>query len=491
MILIPYQAVIILTETYMNTKFKFIIVFFIFSIQIGFANNEFSSKANDLNITEFGAKPDGFTDNTTIIQKAIDQCSASGGGTIYFPQGIFMSGTVFLKDNVSIYLAKSSVLKGIAIDSLYPVTASGKKGFVRIDNVSNVTISGEGTIDGSGDNVIFQKGDDAILRPFLLECLGSKNIVVKDVRLQNSAFWTFHIFESDGVRVDGVNIYSHSNFNNDGIDIDAKNVIISNCLIDTDDDALCFKSEGKQLCENVVVTNCIFASNCNFIKFGTASYSGFKNISISNCVLRPASESKIRFWDKNIEGVTDKITGISGIALEVVDGGMMDQITINNISMNGVQTPIFIRLGSRTNPTGYLKNVLISNIIATTHSKIPCSIVGVPGFYIENVVIRDVILNCMGTGSLADAKRVVPENETFYPENRMFGSSLPAYGLYIRHAKNIYLDNIQLKLRNPDFRSAIWLDDSQGITIRSLQADRPQGKQPLIYKLKSTIKLVD
>ena len=475
----------------MNAKIKLIVGFLILSIQLSFAINEFSSKAYNLNIKEFGAIPDGFTDNTKLIQKAIDQCSASGGGTIYFPQGIFMSGTIFIKDNVSLYLAKSSVLKGIAVDSLYPVTSSGKKGFVRIDNVSNVTISGEGTIDGSGDNKNFQKGDDAILRPFLLECLGSENIVVKDVQLQNSAFWTFHIFESDGVRVDGVKIYSHSNFNNDGIDIDAKNVIISNCLIDTDDDALCFKSESKLMCENVVVSNCIFASNCNFIKFGTASYSGFKNIVISNCVLRPASESKFRFWDKNIEGITDKITGISGIALEVVDGGMMDQITINNISMTGVQTPFFMRLGSRKNPTGSLKNILISNIVASTHSKIPSSIVGVPGFCIENVVIRDVIINCQGNGTIEDSNKEVLENESAYPENRMFGNSLPAYGLFVRHAKNIHIDNLQLKLLNTDYRSAIYVEDSNDIKIRSFKADAPAGKKPLIRKLKSSVILLD
>lgn len=475
----------------MEIKIIFILGLLITSIQLSFANNEFSSNANDINIIEFGAKPDGFSDNTIIIQKAIDQCSNNGGGTIYFPKGIFMSGTLFIKNNVGINLAKSAILKGIALDSVYPVTISGRKGFIRIDNVSNVTISGDGTIDGSGDNPIFQKGDNAVLRPFLLECLGSKNIVVKEIRLQNSASWVFHIFDSENVRVDGVTIYSHSNWNNDGIDINARNVVISNCLIDTDDDALCFKSESTKLCENVVVSNCILASNCNFIKFGTASIGGFKNIAINNCVLHAASVSKIRHWDKNIAGITDTINGIAGLALEIVDGGTMDQISISNISMRGVQTPIFMRLGTRKNPTGSLKNVLISNILATTHSKMSSSIVGVPGFYIENVVLRDVIFNCQGGGTQEETIRIVPENESTYPENRMFGYSLPAYGLYIRHAKNIYLDNIQLKLQNPDYRSAIWLDDSQGITIRSLQADKPQGKQPLIRKLKSKLKLLE
>ena len=470
----------------MNTKVKLIMGFLALSVQLIFSKADASTSTSDINISAFGAKPDGSSDNTAIIQKAIDQCAESGGGTVHFPPGIYMSGTIFLKTNVSIHLAKSSVLKGIAADGSYPVTRSGKKGFIRIDNVSNITISGEGTIDGSGDHEVFQKGDNAILRPFLLECLGSDNIVVKGVRLQNSAFWTFHIFESNGVRVDGVSIYSHSNFNNDGIDIDSKNVIISNCLIDTDDDALCFKSDGKLMCENVTVSNCILASNCNFIKFGTSSYGGFKNIVIGNCALRPATESKFRHWDRNLEGVTDKISGISGIALEIVDGGTMDQVAISNIAMSGVQTPIFMRLGSRKNPTGSLKNILISNIVATTHSKIPSSIVGVPGFHVENVVLRDIMLNCMGTGSASDAARKVPENEKGYPENRMFGCSLPSYGLYVRHARDLELENIRVALVSPDARPAILLDDCHNVGIHNLHADRPSNDQPLIRMIDST-----
>jgi hypothetical protein len=127
--------------------------------------------------------------------------------------------------------------------------------------------------------------------------------------------------------------------------------------------------------------------------------------------------------------------------------------------------------------------------VASTHSKIPSSIVGVPGFYIENVVIRDVIIKCMGNGTLKDATRNVPENESAYPENRMFGNSLPAYGLYVRHAKNIKIENFQLKLLNPDFRSAVWLVDAKGIRFNDFQADMPIGNSPLIHKLNSEIKL--
>ncbi|MCK9618585.1 MAG: glycosyl hydrolase family 28 protein [Lentimicrobiaceae bacterium] len=440
----------------------------------------------DVNILDYGVVPDGKTTTTKAIQQAIDQCSSSGGGTLYFPAGVYMSGTIFLKDNVTINLDKAAVLKGIASDSAYPLTASGKKGFIRIDYASNVTIMGEGTIDGSGSNSIFQKGDNGDLRPFLLECLGSRNVVIKDVHLQNSAFWALHIFDSDNVRVDGVKIYNHSNWNNDGIDVDSRNVIISNCTIDCDDDALCFKSEGKKICENVVVSNCILASNCNLIKFGTGSVHGFQNISISNCVLHSATVSKFRNWNKYITGVTDSITGISGIALEVVDGGIMDQITISNISMTGIQTPIFMRLGSRKNPTGSLKNILICNILATSQSQISSCISGVPGFYIENVIVKDVIFTCKGTGTMVESTAAVPEVEKLYPENRMFGYSLPAYGLYVRHVKNMGFENFRFNLLAPDARPAILLDDCHNIRINNFSVDQPSNDQPLLRLIQST-----
>ena len=446
--------------------------------------------AQDMNIGEFGAKADGITDNTAIIQKAIDQLAASGGGTIYFPAGTYLSGSIFLKDNITIELSKLTILKGIAIESEYPGDHFTEKGFIRIDQASNVSIRGEGIIDGSGDANVFQKGNDGKDRPYLVHVRRSKNVVIKDVHLQNSAFWTLRLFENDGVRIDGISIYSHNNWNNDGIDIDSKNVIVANCRIDCDDDAICFKSDSKIPCENVVVTNCNLSSNCNLIKFGTSGVGGFKNIAVSNCVLHAASESKFRNWNKIIESVSDSLTGISGIALEVVDGGIMDQVTISNITMNDIQTPVFIRLGSRRNASGVLKNILISNIVATAHSLIPSSITAVPGFYIENVIIRDMIVNCKGGGTFADANRMVPENEKAYPENRMFGNTLPAYGLYIRHARNIYLDNIQFNLVNPDSRPAIWFEDARDVTLRAFKA-LPATGQKLIKKTRSSIKILE
>ena len=124
------------------------------------------------------------------------------------------------------------------------------------------------------------------------------------------------------------------------------------------------------------------------------------------------------------------------------------------------------------------------------NSLIPSSLTAVPGFYIENVIIRDMIVNCKGGGTFADANRMVPENEKAYPENRMFGNTLPAYGLYIRHARNIYLDNIQFNLVNPDSRPAIWFEDARDVTLRAFKA-LPATGQKLIKKTRSSVKILE
>jgi polygalacturonase len=454
-------------------------LFFIIPLTLVAQSNKEASVAGDLyNITSFGAKPDSKTLNTVPIQNAIDECSKQGGGTVYVPAGTFLTGSISLKSHVTLSLSKNAVLQASGKIADYSKDQE-KQSFIMMDGVEDVSIIGEGVIDGQGG--LFKVANEAPDRPHLVFAKESRNIRIETVTLKNSAQWTLRLFGNEHVIIKGITIYSHTNFNNDGIDIDSKDVVISDCIIDSDDDAICFKTDSKKSCENVVVTNCIIASNCNFIKFGTASRGGFKNISISNCTLRHASESNHRTWYE-MPGIADKITGISGIALEVVDGGFMDQVTINNITMDGVQTPLFIRLGSRRIPTGYLKNVIISNIVATTHSKIPCLISGVPGYYIENVILKDIIINCKGEGELADLDRPVPENEKAYPENRMFGSSLPAYGMYVRHARNIELDNIQFILLKPDFRPALWFDDAQDITVRNLKATRPSGNMQLIMK---------
>ena len=180
----------------------------------------------------------------------------------------------------------------------------------------------------------------------------------------------------------------------------------------------------------MVVANCVLSTACNALKLGTESNGGFENIAISNCTI----------YD----------TRLAGIALEMVDGGVLDRVTISNIVMNGVATPIFIRLGDRARPfteggarppVGKLRNVSIANVQAAGAGGVGCAIAGLPGHAIENVVLENLRLTFAGGGKRADARREIPENAEKYPEHSMFGT-LPAYGFYCRHVKGLSLRNI-------------------------------------------------
>ena len=448
-----------------------------------FAQSGFS---HEYNILKYGAKSDGKTVNTKFIQKAIDKCNMDGGGTVIVPPGKFITGMLYLKDNVTLRLEKGSLLESSIDIKDFPTNSEYDKCVISIDGKDNVSIIGEGTVDGRGDK--FSVYNEAPNRPYVIYMNNSKNIRIKDVTLKNSARWTLRILSCEHVFVNGVSIYSQTNYNNDGIDIDGRDIVISDCIVNCDDDAICLKSNTDDFCENIVVTNCVLRTNRNYIKFGTAGRSGFRNISISNITMDKPFEGHLTNWDKRIVGVDEPNTGITGIVLEIVDGGIMDRVTINNITMDGVQSPIFIRLGkrNRAKPVGQLKNVIISNVVAKTHSLLPCTITAIPGSYIENITLRDIIVYAKGGGDLEQATRDVIENEKGYPENRMFGDILPGYGFYIRHAKNISLFNVQLYLQQPDYRSAIYLDDAHDIRIRDLKADKPEGTLPIINKNNSS-----
>lgn len=432
------------------------------------------SYATEISIKDFGAKMEA-PNNALFIQKAIDLCASSGGGTVYVPSGTYLSSTVYLKDNVNLCLRQGAVIKALADPALYK-----DKGVVVGINVENVSITGQGAIDGQGDHANFQLGDNGGVRPHVALFSECRKVRIEDVSLVNSASWTLRLAYCDGVRVDNVSIFSHGNYNCDGIDINSKNVLISDCFIDCDDDGICFKSEKKgYIVEHVVVNNCIISSNCNGIKFGTGSVGGFQNIAISNCVIHKASVNNIRKWQSTIPGISAETTVLAGIALEVVDGGFMDQVAINNISMQDVQTPLFIRLGNRKG-SGTLKNVIISNVIAQSESLMTSSITGIPGHRIENVTVKDIILKSRGGVEENDIPVTVPEKESSYPENRMFGPILPAYGLYVRHVDNLILENIQCYLQSADARPAFVFNDVHHLFLRNFRVSEPSGKAPIL-----------
>lgn len=448
----------------------------------------------DHNILAFGAKADGKTINTKSIQAAINSCSAEHGGRVIIPAGKFMSGTIVFKNDVTLYLMEGAEIIGSPNSKDYPdqVTSEGKKAtwaLIVAQNVNHISIAGRGIINGNGAAAAFQLGDDTApgykgVRPNIITMVNCKNIEILDVHLLNSPHWMETYVRCENLHMKGVSVYNHSNLNNDGIDIDSKNVLIEDCTIDSDDDGICLKSDDANIpCENVTIRNCTVASNCNAIKFGTSSYSGFKNINISNITIHKASQDLYRHWSTKIKFLDQPITVLAGIAIENVDGGVTDNVVINNIYMDDVQTPIFIKLGNRGSlkhkgneaySPGHLRNVIISNVIAVSHSKMTSSITGFPGYDVENVQLNNIKISTTGNGMADEAQAALAENETTYPENRMFGQVLPSSGLYIRHVKGISLQNVTLQTRNLDARPAIIMDDVKDAQVTLLATEQTE-----------------
>lgn len=433
------------------------------------------ASARNIDIVKAGAKAGLSKDNASVIQKAIDRVSGEGGGTVTIPAGEFLCGPIELKSGVELHLEMGAKLVGVADIAAYEkanMVVDGERSqftaLISAYKQENIAITGLGTIDGQGGAPAFQVKGDPAGRPMIILMRECRNVVVSDIRLENSAHWVEYYTGCEGVRVSGIKVHSHCNYNNDGIDIESKDMIVTNCIFDCEDDAICLK--GLSLCENVTVTNCVAASNCNAIKLGTASTFGYRNVTISNIAIRRASEDNFRRWSTKVPGITAPVTVISGIAVELVDGGLCENVNISNIAMRDVQTPIFIRMARRHNSknpeANRMRGIYISGVTAESESLMSSSITGVPGLYPENIYLTDIDITGPGGGTKEMVDIPVPEMEKKYPENRYFGSSLPASGLYIRHAKNVYLSNVRFHFRSPDARPLIVTDDCTNVVER-------------------------
>ncbi|GAB3795437.1 glycoside hydrolase family 28 protein [Spirosoma humi] len=436
--------------------------------------------AADVNVVSFGAKGDGKTDNTVAIQKTVDACAKSGGGLVMFPAGNFLTGTIQLRSHVVLHLSAGCQITGTTVLAKYPYQQHGVKFYgaewarqslIYAHQVEDVGIEGYGTIDGQGASfatTTLKKPDRYRNRPYLLWFIACKKVRVSGVNLRNSAFWMQHYLGCEDVSINGISIWNHSNKNNDMIDIDgSRNVTIQNIKGDSDDDGLTLKSTSPLISENVTVMNCVLSSHCNALKLGTESTGGFRNVVITNCVIKPSAQKAT---------IYGKPAGISGIALEMVDGGVMENISISNIIVEGPEVPIFIRLGNRARRydeqasapgLGRVRNIRLSGITATGSGKTGCSITGIETAKLREISLNDITIDVAGGGEAGDMTKSVPKLDDLYPEATMFGT-LPAYGFYIAHAENVQLSNIRFTCLNPDNRPALALDDVTDFTLDRL-----------------------
>jgi len=477
-------------KNHKRMRILLILAFFISSVSF--------LQAKEYVITNFGAVSDTTILSTKAIQTAIDQCTASGG-KVFIPAGNYKSGTIYLKDNVTVYLEKGATLYGSPYLKDYPENLPDytfyRKGIVKraliyAEKCTNIAIEGEGTIDGQGAKFWLPEGskvDSYTVRPYLIWLIQCTNVRTEGIKLRNSALWMQHYLACDNVYIHNIDVFNHSNKNNDLMDIDGcHDVRVSDCTGDSDDDGITMKSTSGRANENISITNCVISSHCNAIKMGTESSSGFKNVVISNIVIRPS-----KVTDHSIEG-TPK--GHTGIALETVDGGDLDGVIISNIRIDGPVCPIFIRLGNRARPysedqkitrPGVLRNISISNVIATNAQKGGCSITGIPGYPVENISLNHISIEFEGGGTKADIKREIPEKEKSYPEYDMF-DNLPAYGFFIRHANNVRFSDIQLSTKNEDQRPALYLSDVKNSEFDRLKVSGYSNNESSVCAEKSS-----
>lgn len=472
-------------------------------------------------ITSFGAKGDGKTMNTAAIQKAVD-AAAQKGGRVVLTTGKFVTGPVELKGGVELHLEGGAALLGTTNRLDYGGEVA--KPLLYAKEASGVSITGSGTIDGRGAEVVenllqqLKAGrlhDDQWLvkrpgeshRPQLLFFDRCKNINIQGITIRNGSGWVQSYLRCDGVTIDSITVESVAYWNNDGIDIvNSKNVAITNCRINAADDAICLKSDGavRDSCVNIYVANCRLRSSASAFKIGTGSSGGFRNI--------------------KVEGLTVYDTYRSAVALEAVDGGFLEDVDISNVKALNTGNAVFIRLGHRNKDGNYsrVRNVAIANVYAEVpagkpdkgypmegpglkyptgmkpaknawvsvspwnhsgkdstaipypHNVFPSSITGLPGHPVENISLENIEIVFAGGGDSslaffpADSLEKITEAEASYPEFSMFGE-LPAWGFYVRHADGLVMKNVTIRNKKEDYRTAAIFDDVQRLVLNNVR----------------------
>jgi polygalacturonase len=447
-----------------------------------------------------GATGDGRTFDTAAINQAIDTCHASGGGVVYLPPGVYLSGCVVLKSNVTLYLEAGATLLGSRNIADYKLQAgppvkgdANQKHLVFARDAENVGLAGPGRLDGQGP--AFWKPIGRLAPPPedswkdvatydwlpvdraspLVEFAGCRHVRIEDVRIENASGWTLRPVNCDHVVIRGIVIKNPViGPNTDGIDpTGCQNVFISDCLIDTGDDCICLKSENPyggdvRVTKNITITNCVLTCCCNGLKFGTATRGGFENVTFTNSVI----------FNNDVDL---KARVISGIALEMVDGGWLEGITISNVRMQRVRTPIFIRRGNRKprpdGTPGTLRGVMIDNVHATG-SILTSSVTGLPGFDAEDVSLSNISIESE-EGGKEEWIGLVPEKANSYPEARMFGR-LPSFGFYCRHVNGLRMKNMEIRAAATEKRPAMLFDDVKSLDIDGFRTPTAPGAQPVM-----------
>ncbi|HKS80713.1 MAG TPA: glycoside hydrolase family 28 protein [Candidatus Acidoferrales bacterium] len=464
-----------------------------------------SAAASNIEVTSFGAKGDGKSLDSPAINKAIEAAATAGGGNVVFPAGSYLCFSIHLKSNIALVLSPGATILAADPPSdpnapAYDLAESNApwehfqdfghnhwhNSLIWGEGLENVGIVGPGLIHGKGLSRGYGDGPKAETPGVANKSIALKNcrnVLLRDFSILHGGHFGILATGVDNFHIDSLKIDT----NRDGIDVDCcRNVRISNCSVNSPwDDAICPKSSFAlgyaRSTEFLTIDNCYVTGNYEEgtlldgtfkafppeakvwrngrIKFGTESNGGFRNITVSNCVF----------------------DNCQGLALESVDGALLEDVTIANITMRGVRSaPIFMRLGARMRgpagvPVGTLRRITISNLVCSgAEPKIASIISGIADHPIEDLKLENIIIEHQGGGTVEDAKRELAEKENAYPEPTMFGAT-PAHGFFLRHVQGIEMNGVKIISKSPDARPAFYLDDVRAADFFQIKAPAAPG----------------
>ena len=460
------------------------------------------------NVKDYGASGDGTTIDTPAINKTIEAAAAAGGGTVYFPAGTYACYSIRFKSNIALYIDHGCTIlaaehnKEAGYDPAEPNPWGDEHKYQDFghshwhdsliwgENLENISIIGPGRIYGKGLGK-WDKPNEKGAGNKAVALKLCRDVLIRDVTFFMGGHFCILPTGVDNFTIDNVKIDT----NRDGINVDCcHNVRISNCTINSpNDDAIVLKSSYAlgyaRTTENVTITNCQVSGYdegtlldgtykrtqkqapdrggvTGRIKFGTESNGGFKNITISNCVFERCR----------------------GFALETVDGGLLEDVTISNITMRDItNAPFFLRLGRRMRgpegvPVGKLRRININNVVVyDADPRYSSLIMGITGHEIEDIKLSNIRILVKGGANKEQAEVEVPELEDGYPDPRNF-APIPAYGFFIRHVKGIELNNVDVSFENEDFRPPFILNDVKGAEFRNVEAKTAEGVPAFVLK---------
>ena len=440
------------------------------------------------NVLEMGVVAGTSTASTAQLQRVIDTCAAAGGGTVLVPSGIYLSGTLWMRSNVTIQLEAGARLMSVPDVREFPIVVSKWEGsanpshasLIAADGVDNIAIIGRGTMDGGGEFWwdLERRHQLRHHRPGIIRLIDCRNVLIDGITMVNSGFWTLSPVGCDNVTINRVTIKNPPDSpNTDGINPDScSNVHISNCHIDVGDDCIAIKAgtedDGRGVarsCENITISNCTMHRGHGGVVMGSETHGSIRNVVISNCVFCETDRG-IRLKSRRGRG------------------GVVEDVRVSNIVMDGVLCPIVINMfyecgaeGSSkvTDQSPYpvdqgtprFRRLRFSNISARRAKFAAAYVMGLPEMFVEDVCIDDVSLYLDPTNTTGGPPAMAPN----VPD-------MCRAGVIIRNARNIKLRRIDVVDQRG---SAVSIANSDDVAIQNLSA-QSDGVDPIVSLEKVT-----